>query len=65
MAKEIWLPDSTTHVSVQDGKVKVWDTMVMSPKPINKKSLGFNEIKIRTPFDNKEEELEHKTGTNV
>lgn len=56
MAKEIWLPDSTTHVSVTDGRVKVWDTMIMSPRPLNKKGYGFN---------NKEEELDNKTGTDV
>ena len=42
MTKEIWLPDSKTHVVVEDGKVKVWDTMTMTKQKLDKKLLGFN-----------------------
>lgn len=42
MSKEIWLPDSETHVIVENGEVKIWDTMTMTKKELNKKLLGFN-----------------------
>ena len=45
MSKEIWLPDSKTHVIVEDGRVKVWDTMVMSKQKLNKKIIGFENEK--------------------
>lgn len=41
MKKEIWLPDSKTHVIVEDGRVKVWDAMTMIKQELNKKNLGF------------------------
>lgn len=41
MAKEIWLPKSETKVTVsQEGKVLVWQEMLMHPKRITAKP-GF------------------------
>ncbi len=43
MVKQIWLPDSTTHVITEpDGTVKVWDSMVMTRKDLEEKKFGFN-----------------------
>lgn len=53
MAKEIWLPDSKTHVVVEDGEVKIWDTMTMTKQVLQKKGLGFN-------FE-REKEIEDRT----
>lgn len=42
MSKEIWLPDSKTHVVVEPGgDIKIWDSMVMEKKPLEKKGFGF------------------------
>ena len=41
--KELWLPDSETQVTVQDGKVTVWDTMKMTLRPVAKPT-GFVEL---------------------
>jgi hypothetical protein len=43
MSKEIWLPDSKTHVIVEDGQVKIWDTMVMVKEELDKQSFGFED----------------------
>lgn len=53
MTKEIWLPNSKTHVIVEDGQVKVWDAMTMTKQKLEKKELGFN-------FE-REEEVEDRT----
>ncbi len=45
MAKQIWLPDSKTHVTVEDGHVKIWDSMVMIRKDLNKSNFGFKQEK--------------------
>jgi hypothetical protein len=55
MAKEIWLPDSKTHVHIENGKVQVWDTMIMTPRSLTKKSYGFYE----------EDKDDDKTRTDV
>lgn len=42
MKKEIWLPKSETRVIVDDeGKVTLWDSMVMELKPIRATDAGF------------------------
>ena len=51
MAKDIWLPDSQTHVMIEDGKVKIWDTMTMTKQSLNKSTFGLN-------FDEKKKEEE-------
>jgi hypothetical protein len=44
MEKQIWLPASETKVTVDtDGKMHVWEEMVMSLKTINVKPTGFIE----------------------
>jgi len=45
MDKEIWLPDSKTHVSIEDGKIRIWDTIIMTKEDLNKSNFGFNENK--------------------
>jgi len=45
MAKDIWLPDSKTHVIVEDGQVKVWDSMLMTRQSLNKSTFGFEDKK--------------------
>lgn len=47
MSKEIWLPDSKTHVVIEDGKVKVWDSMVMVREELSRKKLGFEAQEIQ------------------
>jgi len=32
--KEIWLPSTETRVQVVDGKVSVWDEILMELKPV-------------------------------
>lgn len=50
MTKEIWVPDSTTHVITEpDGSIRVWDNIIMTKKNLDKKDFGF---------DNKEKEKE-------
>jgi len=47
----IWLPTTTTKVTVVEGEVTVWDEMEMEQRPI-KKSTGFatkNEVKESAP----------------
>lgn len=41
MTKEIWLPDSKTHVLMEDGQIKVWESMLMTKKDLDKKRFGF------------------------
>lgn len=41
---EIWLPVNETKVTVVDGKVTVWDEMVME-KQLIRKPPGFSEPK--------------------
>lgn len=42
MKKEIWLPKSETRVQVDaEGKVTLWDEMVMELKPIKNTNTGF------------------------
>jgi hypothetical protein len=44
MKKEIWLPASETKVTVDsDGKLRVWEEMVMSLKPLGTKPTGFKD----------------------
>jgi len=45
MAKEIWLPDSETHVTMHDGKIKIWDSIIMTKSDLNKSSFGFEKDK--------------------
>lgn len=46
MSKEIWLPDSKTHVLVEpDGEIKIWENIIMERKPIEEPSFGFQEKK--------------------
>lgn len=45
MTKEIWLPDSETHVVVQDGKIKIWDSMIMTKTGLTKSTFGFDKDK--------------------
>ena len=46
MKKEIWLPSSETKVTVDsEGKMYVWEEMVMTLKPLNQSS-GFGEKKM-------------------
>lgn len=52
MSKDIWLPDSQTHVMVEDGKLRIWDTMTMTKQSLNKPSFGI------TYDDKKKEEKE-------
>ncbi len=49
MSKEIWLPDSETHVTVEDGRVRIWETMTMTKQSLQKRSFGlsFDEAKIK------------------
>ena len=44
MAKEIWLPDSQTHVVVEDGRVKIWDTMTMTKQLLTKNAFGLSYV---------------------
>lgn len=37
---KIWLPASTTKVTIENGKVKVWDEIEMALRPI-KQDAGF------------------------
>jgi hypothetical protein len=42
MAKEIWLPDSKTHVIVEpDGEIKIWDNIIMTKESLNKSTFGL------------------------
>jgi len=42
LKKEIWLPKSETHVTVDaTGNVSVWDEMVMELKPLKSEKPGF------------------------
>ncbi len=44
--KEIWLPKSETHVTVDaEGTVSLWDTMVMELKPLKGGKTGFDQKK--------------------
>lgn len=43
--KEIWLPETKTHVTIEDGNIRIWDSMVMTSQKLNKKSIGFDEQK--------------------
>jgi hypothetical protein len=53
MSKEIWLPDSKTHVIVEDGEIRVWDSMVMEKKKLEKSSFGFDDIKGKEKVENR------------
>ena len=39
--KEIWLPSTETRVQVVDGKVSVWDEILMELKPV-RGTTGFS-----------------------
>lgn len=39
---ELWLPNSTTKVTVIDGEVRVWDEMTMERKLV-KRPAGFRD----------------------
>jgi hypothetical protein len=41
MDKQIWLPDSKTHVLVENGQVKVWDSMIITRQDLNKSTFGL------------------------
>lgn len=56
MAKEIWLPDSQTHVLVEDGRVKIWDTMTMTKQSLEKNAFGLSYI------EKKEDNFENRTN---
>lgn len=44
--KEIWIPKSETKVQVtEDGKVTIWQDMMMELKPITRPKPGFNDGK--------------------
>lgn len=45
---EIWLPKSETKVTVADGKVIVWEEMLMTLRPISKPT-GFAREPGSTP----------------
>lgn len=45
MNKEIWLPDSETRVIVEDGKIKIWDSIIMTKMGLNKSTFGFDKEK--------------------
>jgi len=38
--KTIWVPQTTTNVTVKDGSVSIWEQITMVPKPI-KAPTGF------------------------
>jgi hypothetical protein len=39
-SKNIWLPKSETKVTVQDGKVTVWEEMTLKLYPVQKTGFG-------------------------
>jgi hypothetical protein len=44
MSKEIWLPDSKTHVIVEpDGEIRIWENIIMERKPVEEKGFGFSD----------------------
>ena len=51
MAKDIWLPDSKTHVVIENGQIKTWETMTMIKKSLNKSNFGFK--KEKEDFENR------------
>ena len=52
MSKDIWLPKTETRVSVVEGKVTVWDEMVMELKSVGKPT-GFSPPKPEPPKEKK------------
>ena len=52
MSKDIWLPDSKTHVTVEDGEIRIWDSMIMTRQNLNKSNFGFE----KEDFDSEKEE---------
>ena len=51
MSKDICLPDSQTHVIVENGKLRLWDTMIMTKQSLNKSTFGLT-------YDDKKKEEE-------
>jgi hypothetical protein len=44
MSKEIWLPDSTTHVTTDpNGYIRIWDNIIMTKKTLQNKTVGFKQ----------------------
>ena len=45
---ELWLPTSTTKVTVIDGEVRVWEEMTMK-RTVVKRPVGFDPNHVRKP----------------
>src|SRR4051812_2034445 len=51
VTKSIWVPKSDLKVTVSDGKVTVWDEMVMSEKSLASQPPGFTIQPERSGID--------------